>query len=120
MSDALPQKGSNARKLIEAMPKDKGVSRSHMHRLMQSIGYGRGRENDNLKRLVTMGYIEEFGATFRHGAKVRKFYEPAPAPFVREARPFKPLSLNYISAMQRAMRFEDGRKPMSFVTMLTR
>jgi hypothetical protein len=110
----LPKKSTMTRKLIDAMPKDRGVPRSHIGALMISLGYQREKLDVTLGRLVTIGYFETFGATYRLTAAVLKNFQ------AKEESPayvdtFKPLNQRYIDSMRRACRFEDGRKPMTFI-----
>jgi hypothetical protein len=90
----LPKKSTNTRKLIEVMPKDKGVTRTQLDSLMLGVGYNDSILNVSIDRLLKLGYLTRggFGAQYRLSDEVLKNFLPKQEDEPVIVRPFRQLS----------------------------
>lgn len=115
----LPKKSTKLRKLIDAMPKNKNISKMHLVSIMQAVGYDSENADRTLSYLQGQGYLKRAGSHYGLSAGVMKNFLPKIQDIVEQAV-FKPLSDSCIASMRRAQRLEDGREPMHFLPVATR
>ena len=109
----LPRKNTMIRKLIDALPKDKDITRLQLDDLMISLGYDKSTLESTIKNFIKREYLcrGAMGCSYRLTAGVLKnFLPPAPEPEVQRVSNFRPLK-NY------SLSHRDDNNRMRFITL---